>query len=248
MPLHALGLRIRFVDLVDRNDYRHIRRARVRNRFFGLRHNAVVCRYNEHNDIRHLRAARTHPRERFVARRIDKYDPLSVDVRLVRANVLRDAARFPRRHVFRPNGVQQARLAVVHVSHHRDHRCARHFIARALFLNFFLLFLDQLLFERHHLNDAAERFRQTRCRGNVERLVDARKYAAIKQRLQQFLRANIEFLREFANRDAFGHRNQPRFALHRSSLLNGYSSTRTRTCARTNRMQLPLAFRVTLLN
>ena len=97
----------------------------MRNRFFGLRHHAVVgCDY-QHHDVRHLRAARAHARERFVTRRIDEHDALA-HVRFVRADVLRDSARFAARYVCFANGVQQAGFAVIHVPHHGHHRRARH--------------------------------------------------------------------------------------------------------------------------
>ena len=211
-------MRVRFIDLVDRDDDRHIRRARVRNRFFGLRHHAVIGRHHQHHDVRHLRAARTHARERFVTRRIDEHDALALHVRFVRADVLRDSAGFARRHFRFANRVQQAGFAVVHVTHHGDHRSARHFVARALFLDFF--FLHQLLFERDDLHHAAERFGQIRRRRHVQRLVDAGEYAAIQQCLQQFLRANVELLRQFANRDSFGDSQRARFALYRRDWFN----------------------------
>ena len=39
--------------------------------------------------------------------------------------MLGDAAGFTRRHVGRPNGIEQRRLAVVDVAHHGDDRRAR---------------------------------------------------------------------------------------------------------------------------
>ncbi len=67
---------------------------------------------------------------------------------------------------------------MVNVAHHRDHGRARHFIARALFLDFF--FLNELLFERDDLHDAVESFGQACGCRHVERLIDAREDAAVE--------------------------------------------------------------------
>ena len=53
-------------------------RAGVADRFFGLRHDAVVGRHDQHGDVGHVGAAGPHLGERFVARRIDERDPLAV--------------------------------------------------------------------------------------------------------------------------------------------------------------------------
>ena len=247
LALHAFGLRVRLINFVDRHDDRHSGSARVRNSFFGLRHHAVVRCNHQHHDVRDFCAARTHTRERLVTRRIHEYDALALHVRFIRADVLRDSSRFTARHICFADGVQQACLAVVHVTHHRDHGRARHFIARALFLDLF--FLHQLLFESDNLYDAVERLGQARGRRHVESLVDAREYAAIEQCLQQILRANIEFFGEFAHRDSFRHRQRTRLAFYRRNRFDRCrTSTRAYACARTNRMQLALAFRVTLLD
>ena len=71
---HALGLGVGFVDLVDGDDDRHLRRLGVLNRFHRLRHDAVVGRDHEHDDIGDLGAARAHRREGGVAGRIDESD------------------------------------------------------------------------------------------------------------------------------------------------------------------------------
>ena len=71
---HALGLGVGFVDLVDGDDDRHLRRLGVVDRFHRLRHDAVVGRDHENDDIGYLGAARAHRRERGVAGRIDEGD------------------------------------------------------------------------------------------------------------------------------------------------------------------------------
>ena len=72
--LHALGIRFGLVDLVDRDDDRHVARLRVRDRFLRLRHDAVVGGDDQDDDVGDFRAARAHRRERLVARRVEERD------------------------------------------------------------------------------------------------------------------------------------------------------------------------------
>ena len=94
MPLYAFGLGFRLINLVDRHDDRHIRRFGVVNSFLGLRHHAVIRRHHQNHDIRHLRASRAHACERLMAWRIYKNHAAVVHHHLVRADVLRNSARF----------------------------------------------------------------------------------------------------------------------------------------------------------
>ena len=69
-----VGIGRRLVDLVDRDDDRHARRARVIDRFDRLRHDAVIGGHHQHDDVGGLGAARAHGGEGLVARRIDEGD------------------------------------------------------------------------------------------------------------------------------------------------------------------------------
>ena len=170
---------------------------------YRLRHDAVIGRHHEHHYVRHLRAARTHPRERFMARRVHKNHASIVHHHFVRADMLRNAASFAARYVRLANRIEQARLAVVHVAHHRHNRRPR----LQTFLGLFLRnFQHHLFFKRDHAHDSAERFRKRSRRRHIQRLVDAGENAPIEQRLQKILRAHIELFREFPNRDAFRNR------------------------------------------
>ena len=117
-----------------------------------------------------------------MTRGVDEHDALALYVRFIGPDVLCDSSRFATRDVGFPDYVQQARLAMVHVAHHGDYRCARHFIARALFFD--LLFLNNLLLKCDNLNDTVECFGQVRRCRHVERLIDAGENASIKQCLQ----------------------------------------------------------------
>ena len=240
LALYAFGLRIGLVDFIDGDDDWHIRGSRVRDGFFGLRHHAVVGCHHEDDDVGNLCAARAHARERFVARRVDENDSPVAHVRFVRADVLRDSARFAGRNFGFADRVEQAGFAVVHVAHHGDHRSARQQISGALFLDFF--FLHHLLFEGDHLHDSVESFGEACCGGNVERLVDAGENAAVEQGFQQILGANIQLFGQFADRDAFGNRDVPRLALHGGHRFGVSRASCSDASARANRMQLALAF------
>ncbi len=72
--LHAVGVGVRLVDLVDRHDDRHARRLGVGDRFFRLRHDAVIGRDDQNDDVGHLRAAGAHRGERGVAGRVEEGD------------------------------------------------------------------------------------------------------------------------------------------------------------------------------
>ena len=72
-----------------------------------------------------LRAAGAHRGERLVTRRIEEDDALAVVGDLARADVLGDAAALAGRDLGRPDGVEQARLAVVDVTHDGHDRGAR---------------------------------------------------------------------------------------------------------------------------
>ena len=94
-------------------------------RLLRLRHDAVVGGDDEHRDVGHLRAAGAHGGERLVARRVEEGQLPAVDLGLVRADVLRDAAGLGLDHGRGADGVEQRRLAVVDVAHDRDDRRAR---------------------------------------------------------------------------------------------------------------------------
>ena len=77
------------------------------------------------DDVGDLRAARAHRRERLVARRVEERDHALLRLHVVGADVLRDPARLAARHARAADRVEQRRLAVVDVAHHRDDRRPR---------------------------------------------------------------------------------------------------------------------------
>ena len=71
---HAVGLRALLVDLVDRDEDRHLGRLRVVDGLARLRLHAVVGRDDDHRDVGDLRAAGAHGGERLVAGRVEERD------------------------------------------------------------------------------------------------------------------------------------------------------------------------------
>ena len=125
LGLDAVGVGVRLVDLVQRDDDRDLGRLRVADRLERLGHDAVVRRHDDHGDVGDLGAAGTHGGERLVTRRVEEDDALAVVGDLARADVLGDAAALAGRHFGRPDRVEQARLAVVDVAHDGHDRGAR---------------------------------------------------------------------------------------------------------------------------
>ncbi len=144
--LDAIRLRIGPVHLVDGNDDRDVRGLDVRDRLFRLRHHAVVGGDHEDRHVGNLRAAGAHRRERFVTGRVDERDLAIVALDGIRADLLRDAARFAGRDVRLPNLIEQRRLAVIDVTEHRDDGWSRsEHLRLVLFLldgHFFAGFFD----------------------------------------------------------------------------------------------------------
>ncbi len=122
---NALRIRVVFVDLVDRDDDRHLSGARVVDRLDRLRHHAVVSGDHQHDDVGHLCAAGAHLCERGVAGRVDERDLVTAALHLVGADVLGDATGLTRDNVRRADLVENGRLAMVDVTHDGYHRGSR---------------------------------------------------------------------------------------------------------------------------
>ena len=73
-----VGVGARLVDLVDRDDDRHLGLLGVVDGLDGLRHRAVVGGDDQDDDVRHLGAAGAHGGERLVAGRVQEDDVAAV--------------------------------------------------------------------------------------------------------------------------------------------------------------------------
>ena len=118
--LHPVDVGGGQIGLVHRHDDRHPRRFGMADRFFGLRHDAVIRGDNEHDDIRDVRAARAHGGEGGVARGVEEGDFVSAMLDRIRTDVLGDAARFPRGDAGFADKIHERSFAVVDVAHESD--------------------------------------------------------------------------------------------------------------------------------
>ena len=109
------------VDLVDRYDDRRVGRLRVLDRLDRLRHHAIIRGHHKDDDVGGVGAAGAHGREGRVARRVEEGDLLAgLELNLIGADVLRDAAGLTRHDVGLAQCVKQRCLAVVDVTHDGD--------------------------------------------------------------------------------------------------------------------------------
>ena len=177
-----------------------------------------------------------------MTRGIHEHHRAVIDNHLISADVLRDAARFPRGNLCFANSVEQTRFAVIDVAHHRHDRRPRLQTLLGLFLS---NFQHHLFFQRNDAHHSAERFCECRCRRHVQRLVDARENAPVEQILQDILGTHIQFLGEFANRDAFRNCYIARRARLRRRNDGHSAAARARTLPR--RVQFALTFLLALV-
>ena len=205
--LHLLHVRRGEIDLVDGDDERHAGVLRVGDRLDRLRHDGVVGRDDQDDDVGHLGAAGAHRRERLVARCVEERDRASLLRHdLVGADVLRDAARFPGHDGGLADVVEQRRLAVIYVPHHRDDRRARVQRLGALGLPLLGCLRDVLLLA-HRLE--AERRSDQLDHVEVEALVDRDHLAELFEGERHDLgRRDLEDVRELGDGDELGHAHQ----------------------------------------
>ena len=215
LGLDPVRVGVRLVDLVHRDDDRDLGRLRVADRLEGLGHDAVVRRDDDHGDVRDLRAAGTHGGERLVARRIEEDDALAVVGDFARTDVLGDPATLARRDFSGPDRVQEARLAVVDVTHDGHDRGTRLQERRiVLFEQDFLGRLGDRAFAfafdpagagRDRLGDFEAEFTGDQRRGvAVDELVDGREDAALDQLADDVGRVDRQDLGELLDGDRAG--------------------------------------------
>ena len=107
LALDPVGVAAGLVDLVDRDEDRHVRGLGMVDGLDRLRHHAVVGRHDQDDDVRRLGAAGAHGREGLVARGVEERDLAVGGLHLVGADVLGDAAGLPLRHLGGPDGVEE---------------------------------------------------------------------------------------------------------------------------------------------
>ena len=172
-----------------------------------LRHDAVVGADHQDHDIGDLGAARAHRCERRMARRVEERDHALGRFDVVGADVLRDAARFPRGHLGAADVIEQRSLAVVDVAHDGDHgRTRRHLEGTGLAA--LQIVLDDIFLAQHrrmaHLLD------HQHGRILLDHLIDRRHDAHVHHDLDDFGRLDRHLLGKFGH----GHRLADRDLAH----------------------------------
>ena len=200
----TLGIGGIFINFVHGHHYRHAGGFGVGNRFHGLRHHAVVGGHHQNHDVGGLCAACTHGGKRFVARRIQERYHAFGCFHMIRADVLRDTARFARHHFTAADVVQQRGFTVVHVAHHGyDGRTRQHFgIDRLRFVQEGIGVVN-----RGGFADVPHFFHHQKRGVLVERLVDGYHHAHFHQGFDDFHAFHRHFVRQIGHGNGFGYQD-----------------------------------------
>ena len=137
-----VGVGVFLIDLVHRHEDGDIGSLSVVDGLHGLGHDTVICRHHQNGNIRDHSAAGTHGRKRLMARRIQKRDGLAVNLHLIGADVLGNAAGLAGGNGRIADGIQQRGLAVVHVAHDHHNGSAGNQILGPVLRGVDELFLD----------------------------------------------------------------------------------------------------------
>src|SRR6476620_6155398 len=260
-------VRLRLVDLVDRDHDRHTGRLGVVERLDRLRHHTVVRRDYQDGDVGGLRTTGTHGGEPLVTRGVDEGDPplFAVDVGrdLVGTDVLGDATGLLVDDVRAAQRVEELGLSVVDVTHDgHDRRTHREVALVALVLTELevegLEQLAVLVLGRDDLHDVVELLAEQLERLVVDRLGRGHHLAQAEQHLDQGGRVDADLLGEVGQGRATGQLDDlavaladahtaDRRGLHGLELLTTRPlrlATATRRTARATEGTLGLAARV----
>ncbi len=176
-------------------------------------HHPVVGRDHDDRDVGHPGAPGAHRGERLVAGRVEEDDSATVLGHLAGADVLGDATPLAGGDTRRPEGIEEARLAVVDVAHDRDDRGARlEQGGIVLLVEDLLRRLGDRLLAGHHLarstagNDRlgdleAELAGDERRGVAVDQLVDRGEDSALDQLADHVRGVDVEELGQLLDRD-----------------------------------------------
>src|SRR6478672_2537790 len=211
LTAHLGRVRVRLVDLVDRDHDRDTRGLGVVQRLDRLRHDTVVGRDHEDRDVGGLGTTGTHGGERLVTRGVDEGDPTlrAVDVGrdLVGTDVLGDATGLLVDDVGTAQRVEELGLSVVDVTHDRDDRGPDGEVGLvALVLTELevegLEQLAVLVLGRDDLDDVVELLAEQLERRVVDRLGRRHHLAEAEQHLHERRRVDTDLLGEVGQRRA----------------------------------------------
>ena len=189
------------------------------NRLLRLRHHAIIRSHHQDHQIGHLRTTRAHGGKRLVARCIEEGNHALAGLHVIGADVLRNTARLARRHLGTAYIVQQRRLTVIDVAHHRHHRSARFEfdlgVRGGMFLGNKRVRIIQL--GAHRL--VAHFFDQYHGRVLIQHLIDGDHAAQLHQRLDQLCRFHRHFVCEVGNGNGFRNHHITNYRLNRRGEL-----------------------------
>ena len=114
-------VRILLVNLVDRDYHRNTGITSMMNRFDRLRFDAIISCNHQNDNVCHFRTTRSHRTECFMTRSVQKGNRAVLRINPVRAYMLGNAARFAGCNVGLPQVIKQRRLAVIDMTHDRNH-------------------------------------------------------------------------------------------------------------------------------
>ena len=174
-------------------------------RFHGLRHDAVIRGDDQDHDVGDLRAARAHGSKGLVAGGVEKGHHAARRLDVIGADMLRDPARLPRRHLRAPDIVEERGLAVIDVSHHGHHRRARQRFGRGMRIG-----LDEIglrIVQLRRLGLVAHLLDHDHRGLLVEHLVDGGHGAELHQGLDDLGGLHRHAVSQLADGDGLGHRD-----------------------------------------
>ena len=202
---HLLWVGAFLVDLVDRNNHRHIGCLGMLNGFDRLRHKAVVCCNHQNDDIRHRRTALAHLRERFMARCVEEGDERAIlCLHLICTDMLRNTASFARNDICAAQGIEQRCLTVVDMAHDRHDRRTR--LQRFWGINIFVM--NDVNVSVGNAGDVvAKLFNQQFRRILVDGLIDGDGHAHFEQCLDQVAALFRHTVGQFLNGNCFRDNN-----------------------------------------
>ena len=169
------------------------------NRFFRLRHDAVVCGNNKNDNVRRFCTPRAHRRKGCVAGGVEEGNHAFISFHVVSADVLGNTPCLTTGHSGLADVVEQRSLTVVNVTHDRHN--GRSGLRRTLLARQRLL---ELLFDglsAFQDNTVTEFFYNQRRGVLVEHLINVGHYAQIHQLLDHLAGFDGHLLRQVPYRD-----------------------------------------------
>ncbi len=191
-----------FVNFVDRKDHGNSRCRCVVNGFHSLRHDGIVCRYNDDGHIGDFRPACPHGSKGFVSRCVkERYQTFVFKPYTVGPDMLRYAACFSGDDIGIADIVKQRCFAMVHVSHHGNN--GRPFTE---IHGIILLFLDGVMnLCSHEFNLESEFFGNKDHRFGIQALVDGNHKPQIHTGINDLDHRHVHQSRQFVDTHEFSN-------------------------------------------